>query len=136
MRHKFLVDGGHLFLNCKYVKQRWQNLLLEDVRLKLLPCRTATEMLQEILCLHEAEKLLSVSLLWLWWQERNGGNNGENHSRMDRFQFNVRRYAEEWTRCLKKEKQTNINRQLNLSIKLRCLIPGRDKVWRLGYAWS
>jgi hypothetical protein len=62
--HRFFEDGGHLFLNCKFVKYMWQGLLLEDVRLKLLPCQSAIEILEEILNLPEKEKLLSISLLW------------------------------------------------------------------------
>ena len=43
--HKHFEDGGYLFLKCKLAKQRWRSLLLEDVRLKLLPCENAIEML-------------------------------------------------------------------------------------------
>jgi hypothetical protein len=75
---KLFEDGSYLFLKCKYVKQRWRALLLEDVRLKLLPCRSALEMLQEILELSATEKLLTIAFLWSWWAERNKGNHGKN----------------------------------------------------------
>jgi hypothetical protein len=29
------------------------------------------------------EKLLSISMLWNWWQERNRGNHDENHQSVD-----------------------------------------------------
>jgi hypothetical protein len=77
--HRLFEDGRHLFLTCKFAKQRWMALLLEDVRLNLIPCQSAIEMLEEVLNLSEKEKLLSVSLLWNWWQERNRGNHGESY---------------------------------------------------------
>jgi hypothetical protein len=57
--HKLFEDGGHHFLSCKFAKQRWCSLLLEDVRLKLLPCRSAIEVLEEILDLEIDEQLLT-----------------------------------------------------------------------------
>jgi hypothetical protein len=53
-------------------------------------------MLQEILSLSEDEKLISISFLWNWWQERNTGNHGENHQNIESFQFSVRRHVDEW----------------------------------------
>jgi hypothetical protein len=29
------------------------------------------------------EKLLSISMLWNWWQERSRGNHDENHQSVD-----------------------------------------------------
>jgi hypothetical protein len=56
-------------LQCKLAKQRWRALQLEDVRLKLLPCKSALEVRQEVLLSSESEKLLAVSLLWNWWHD-------------------------------------------------------------------
>jgi hypothetical protein len=85
----------------------WQGLLLEDVRLKLLPCQSAIEILEEILNLPEKEKLLSISLLWNWWQERNKGNHGENRHSVDSFIFTVHRVVEDWIYQTVKEKKLN-----------------------------
>jgi hypothetical protein len=76
--HKYFEDGGHLFLTCKFAKQRWQCLLLEDVRLKLLPCRSSIEVL-EVLDLPKEEKSLTIAFLWSVWSERNSGNHGEQY---------------------------------------------------------
>jgi hypothetical protein len=43
--HRLFVDGGHRFITYKFVKQRWRALLLEDIRLKFIPCSPALEML-------------------------------------------------------------------------------------------
>jgi hypothetical protein len=53
--NKYFEDGGHLFLKCKYAKQRWRALMLEDVCLKLLPCCSSLEILQEVLLLPSGE---------------------------------------------------------------------------------
>jgi hypothetical protein len=77
---------------------------LEDVRLKLLPCCSALEVLQEILELPLDEKLLSIALLWCCWTERNRGNHGEKHHTVDQFQFSVRRHVDEWKQHLQENK--------------------------------
>jgi hypothetical protein len=55
--HNYIEDGGHLFLTCKFAKQRWR-AQLQDVRLKLLPCCSTSEVLQEILLLPEKRKAI------------------------------------------------------------------------------
>jgi hypothetical protein len=107
--HTLFEDGGHLFLSCKYVKQRWRALLLEDVRLKLLPCSSSLEMLQEVLALSTKEKLLAISLLWNWWSERNKRNHGEPSQSIEHFQFNVRRHVDDWEKFLHKKAQPKVN---------------------------
>jgi hypothetical protein len=92
-----------LFLKCKFAKQRWRTLLLEDVRLKLLPCRSSLEVLEEVLELPKNEQLLTVAFLWSWWSERNKGNHGEQRQSIDQFQFSVRRHVNEWEIFLQKE---------------------------------
>jgi hypothetical protein len=101
--HKYFEDGGHLFLTCKFAKQRWQCLLLEDVRLKLLPCRSSIEVL-EVLDLPKEEKSLTIAFLWSVWSERNSGNHhGEQYMSIEQFQFSIRRHADEWNQFLSKK---------------------------------
>jgi hypothetical protein len=64
-------------------------------------------MLEEVLNLSEKEKLLSVSLLWNWWQERNRGNHGESYQSVDSFQYNVRRHVDEWVTYLRKKDEVH-----------------------------
>jgi hypothetical protein len=42
-------DGGHCFVKCKYVRQCWRVLQLEDVRLSLIKMRSSREFIQAIL---------------------------------------------------------------------------------------
>ena len=97
---KLFEDGGHLFLNCKFIKQRWRALLLEDIRLKLLQCTSAKETLSVILRLPEERKLLSIALLWCWWAERNRGNHGEKRLEVEAFRYTVSHHANEWKEFL------------------------------------
>lgn len=57
----FFEDGGHLFVKCKMVKQRWR-AYLEDVRLRLVGCNSAKECLALIFSLPQDRLLLSVAL--------------------------------------------------------------------------
>lgn len=106
--HKYFEDGGHLFLACKSAKQRWRSLMLEDVRLKLLPFCSVLEILQEILQLQLDEQLLSAAFLWSCWAERNKGNHGEVCQTVDQFQFNVCGNVHEWKQFLKTEKNPTV----------------------------
>jgi hypothetical protein len=85
-----------------------ESLMLEDVCLKLLPCCSSMEILQEVLLLPCTEKLSTIALLWSWWSERNRGNHGEHRLTVEQFQFTVRRHVDEWNQFLAKEKHTNI----------------------------
>lgn len=93
---KYFEEGGHLLLKCKLVKQRWRALLLEDVRLRPIPCMSATEVLAIILGLPEDRKLTVLALLWCWWTDRNKGNHGERRMESEAFQFTVRHHVDEW----------------------------------------
>uniref|UniRef100_A0ACD5X9S9 Uncharacterized protein n=1 Tax=Avena sativa TaxID=4498 RepID=A0ACD5X9S9_AVESA len=76
--------------------------------MKLLPCCSAIEVLDEILNLQEKERLLTVALLWSWWYERNKGNHGEARMSVEGFQFAVRRHVDEWSSLLKKQAQIGL----------------------------
>ena len=77
--------------------------------MKLLPCRSATEMLHEVLELGSEEKLLIISLLWSWWHERNRGRHGEPHQSVSSFQYNARRYVDEWKLHLQPKQKTMVS---------------------------
>ena len=70
-------DGWHLFLRCKHVKDLWCNAGLEEVRQRLLACRTAMETVKMILALRSGIRLKVIFLLYNWWNERNSVREGE-----------------------------------------------------------
>jgi len=70
-------DGGHCFLKCKYVKECWWALNLEEERIMLTGLSSATQVSAHVLSLSEEKKLLVVGLLWSWWDARNKANAGE-----------------------------------------------------------
>lgn len=73
---------------------------MEEVRIKLSDCSSAKEVVQAILTLTEEKKLLTIALLWCWWNERNRGRHGERQLRTEEFQFMVRRHVSEWMEFL------------------------------------
>ena len=64
-------DGGHCLVKCKYVRQCWRVLQLEDVRLSLIEMRSSREFIQAILNLQPNTCLAVVLLIWKWWDVRN-----------------------------------------------------------------
>jgi len=49
-------DGGHCFLKCKYVKECWRALNLEDIRMDLCGLSSAKQVVGHILKLNEERK--------------------------------------------------------------------------------
>jgi hypothetical protein len=60
-------DEGHCFLKCNFVKHCWRMLDLEDTRLELLQCVSASEVCKHILKVGEKTRQTKVFLLWNWW---------------------------------------------------------------------
>ena len=69
--------GGHYFLKCKYVKECWRALDLEEERIRLTGLSSAMQVSAHVLSLSEENKLLIVGLIWSWWDARNKANAGE-----------------------------------------------------------
>lgn len=74
---RFDEDGGHIFLKCKKVRELWRTSMLEHIRIKLLDCPDSKKVLEEIFKLELGECLKVCFLMWLWWNERNKANNGD-----------------------------------------------------------
>jgi len=64
-------DGAHLMLKCKEVKELWRELHLEGIRLELIKECSPIQMMTKIMDLPEEKQISVVTLLWLWWNERN-----------------------------------------------------------------
>jgi hypothetical protein len=57
-------DCGHLFLKCKYVKECWRSLNLEDYRQLLLPYPSRTDLLNMIWSFPSQVQMSIIVLLW------------------------------------------------------------------------
>jgi hypothetical protein len=68
---RFDEDGAHLFLKCKEVRKVWKLIGMEDVCDRMCAYSTAASVVQEILCLKEADRILVCCTLWRWWTTRN-----------------------------------------------------------------
>lgn len=64
-------DGAHLMLKCKEVKELWRELHLEGIRLELIKECSPIQMMTKIMDLPVEKQITVVTLLWLWWNERN-----------------------------------------------------------------
>jgi hypothetical protein len=70
-------DGGHCFLNYKFVKKYWTAINLEEIRLCLVDLNSAKQVASKILSLDDDRKSLVVSLLRAWWNAQNKANVGD-----------------------------------------------------------
>ncbi|WVZ88628.1 hypothetical protein U9M48_035126 [Paspalum notatum var. saurae] len=70
-------DGSHLFLHCKQIREVWLALGIEKEREILCGTRSAAEMVSECMHMEEHKKLVIITLLWNWWNERNRRREGE-----------------------------------------------------------
>uniref|UniRef100_A0ACD5Z2Z1 Uncharacterized protein n=1 Tax=Avena sativa TaxID=4498 RepID=A0ACD5Z2Z1_AVESA len=71
MGHTCPFNGVHLFLKCKEVKKVWRLIGLEEVCERMCGFTAADSVVQEILELKEADKILVCCTLWRWWLGRN-----------------------------------------------------------------
>ena len=55
-------DGGHIFLKCKFVKQVWRSMNLEEIRLGLLSLSLADAVVEAI-CKLSSEKQVLVGVV-------------------------------------------------------------------------
>jgi hypothetical protein len=70
-------DGAHLCFKCKKVRQIWNELQLEHIRILLAALDSAKAVLEEIIKLKEEVQRSLVILMYLWWCERCAVREGE-----------------------------------------------------------
>lgn len=70
-------DGGHPFFKCKYVKQVWCEMNLNETWERLASYGSAKEVAEHILRLDSEQQLKVLFLLNNWWRERNRIREGE-----------------------------------------------------------
>lgn len=118
----FFEDGGHLFFKCKAVKPVWRSLNLEVDRCRLLQCHNAKLVMEEICQMQPEKRVLTVSLLWCWWNERNNRNHGDKPQSVDKMQYLIQMHANEWKQFSEKKPA------VTLRPKVRWVRPPADYV--------
>jgi len=83
-------DGGHCFLKCKYAKQCWRALGLEEEREMLCKCSSSMQVSENIMSMQESKRILIIGLLWSWWDARNKVNAGEERRSIDEIIYRAR----------------------------------------------
>ncbi|XBI67156.1 hypothetical protein VPH35_046564 [Triticum aestivum] len=64
-------DGGHIFLRCKFVKQVWRQMNLEEIRLQLMEKPNAVVVVEAVCSLSAEVQCQVAVLLWDCWTTRN-----------------------------------------------------------------
>jgi hypothetical protein len=88
-------EGVHLFFKCKKVRQIWNAVQLEHIRVSLAAIESAKAVVEEIIKLKEADQRLVVILLYLWWSERCAVREGKGPRSSSQLGQIIRTYAEE-----------------------------------------
>ncbi|WVZ62142.1 hypothetical protein U9M48_011922 [Paspalum notatum var. saurae] len=81
MCKRFDEDCGHIFFNCKNVRECWRVLQLEEARCCLAQCRSGKEVIEKIWTMSPETQVKIVVWLWRWWTARNKANAGERIQR-------------------------------------------------------
>jgi hypothetical protein len=108
MCSRITEEGCHLFFTCKYVKNLWRELYLEEQRCTLAGKSSARYVVTHILQLEEGLQMKVVLLLWLWWGERNVVREGQRRRSASVLAYMVHRNAEDFLE-LHKKPTTRIN---------------------------
>ncbi|RLN33089.1 hypothetical protein C2845_PM03G16420 [Panicum miliaceum] len=102
-------DGGHLFLKCKFAKQLWRELNLEEVRIRLAEQNSAKTMLALIWQLEKNVQMRAIMLLWHWCLERNQVREGERRRTASELAFIINMQADEFLKIATKTHKVQNN---------------------------
>jgi hypothetical protein len=102
-------DGGHLFFRCKEVKRLWNELELKDLdlRVKLLDCEDAKQVLSVLLHQNVKIKLKTIALMWTWWKTRNKTNAEGGVRNLGQVKAQILRLANEYEEAFVKKANKN-----------------------------
>lgn len=69
---------------------------MEGTRLNRLACSSPRRLLDCAFALPENEKLRVISLIWIWWTERNKTNHNQTRATVQEFCFLLTKNISEW----------------------------------------
>jgi len=98
-------DRAHLFFKCKWAVKVWRELGMEQYRCILEGKMSAAEAMQFTLGLDEGEQMIVVTILWLWWLERNRVREGERRKSVEDMAFMCNQYASKYLSICKQNPQ-------------------------------
>ena len=118
-------DGGHCFLKCKYAKQCWRALGLEEEREMLCKCSSSMQVSENIMSMQESKRILIIGLLWSWWDARNKVNAGEERRSIDEIIYRAQLVTQNVQELPTNAKSINARER-----DQRWVPPGHD-VWKI-----
>lgn len=95
VRDRLDEDGGHLFLKCKFAKQVWRELKLEEECAQLSNFVNAREVVAQILKKKQDKKMIMIIAMWFLWNERNAIREEGRRRTTESIARAIRSYAEE-----------------------------------------
>jgi hypothetical protein len=96
-------DAGHLLFKSKYAQPIWQQLQMEETRIKLSQLDSVLDVFRAILDRNAEEQKKLITILWVLWFERNAVNAGERVKLADKVCYQILRYTSEFQEfCSKK----------------------------------
>jgi hypothetical protein len=88
-------EGCHLFVKCKEVKLLWRSLAYENLRHNLETSNTEAAM-DVVWSLPETQKIQTITMWWLRWQERSRIRGGEIPTQIHNLAHQVKCTAAEF----------------------------------------
>lgn len=89
-------DCCHLFFKCKYAKQCWHLMNMEDLRIILQECRSGKDTINRIWTFDKNGQLKVMVLMWRWWSAGNKANQGRKMLTAAEIQSSVLYYLSEF----------------------------------------
>ena len=99
-------DSGHLFFKCKWAKECWRRMNLEQVRLDLEKCQSGKDTIRKIWAMQQNLQQQVFVLLWRWWSARNKVNSGGKKDIIPEVCSAISYYLHEFEQLSKSEKKS------------------------------
>lgn len=103
-------DGGHLFFKCKYVKELWLNMGLQDECNQMTALNSGKEVLKYLVNLKDEKMIVITTLMWVWWGERNRIREGEVRRGTDILVHIITKTAHDYAQAYLKPVEMTKNR--------------------------
>uniref|UniRef100_A0ACD5X3E3 Uncharacterized protein n=1 Tax=Avena sativa TaxID=4498 RepID=A0ACD5X3E3_AVESA len=100
---RFDEDGAHLFLKCKPIKKIWQELKLEDLRIKWSEFSDPKDFIEAVLQCESSRKTMCIALVWNWWTTRNKVNAESKTVQPEQVTIQIRKSSNEYLEFFTKQ---------------------------------
>jgi hypothetical protein len=96
MCNRLNEDSAHLLFKCKFARQLWRKLGLEEKQQHLAELQNAEETIKSVLNMEKRDQIYVCVTLYQWWRERNNVREGERRRSPAELAFIIQAQAEEF----------------------------------------